>query len=387
MTNSKYLSELLMSPYDRLITGVIMQGGGYYNAHAHIDRADTLDDRYLRHINTTPLEASNRPLPVKQNLVGDLHRGCAYTEEDLRERMSQVLDRLIAWGTTRLDTCIDATSGIGENGLLAIRVANELREKYADSLVMRIAPNPIFGLKVGTMRWEIFEEAARNHAQYLSALPEKDAYDSETTRDGKQGFDRHIWMMLELACEIGKEIHFHVDQANDPSEHGTETVLDGLHWFLQNHKFPERKEPWVWMIHMLSPSAYDEKRFSDLVERLVQYNVGVVVCPSAVLSNRQLRPIMAPTHNSITRILELCHRRVPMRIGTDNICDVFVPQSDGNMLTELKLAGLGVRFSITHVWAKLAMNVPLNEVDRDAIGRTLYEDRKAWAKCDPAWPI
>ena len=122
-----------------------------------------------------------------------------------------------------------------------------------------------------------------------------------------------------------------------------------------------------------------------MAKELLKYNVGVIVCPTAAISMRQLRPISAPMHNSIARVLELIKLGVPVRLGTDNICDVFVPQSDGNMLTEIKMLGHAVRFAIPYVWAKLAAGVPLNQVDRATVGRVLYQDRKVFEGTDPDW--
>ncbi len=372
-----------LSPYDRMLLEDVEPLGGFNNAHAHIDRADTLDDKYLRHINTTSLEASSLPLSVKQNLTGDLHRGEAYTESDLRDRMSRVIERLISYGTTRLTTCIDVTPDIGENGLLAMRVALELKVKFASKIKIRTGPNPIFGFKEGTERWNVYQEAA-NLSDFLSALPEKDDFASLLTRDGKIGFRKHLRMVFELGCKLQREVHIHLDQANDPDEIGTEILIEGLRWFDQP-QIPEHQGPTVWVIHMISPSGYSEERFSRLVDGLLEFNLGVIVCPTAAVSMRQLRPINAPIHNSITRVLELCKRKVPVLLGSDNICDVFVPQSDGDMLTEIKIAGHTVRFSIPHVWAKLGAGIPLNEVDRAIVGRVLYQDRKAYQSVDPGW--
>lgn len=374
-----------LSPYDQMLLEAVQLQGGFNNAHAHIDRADTLDDKYLRHINTTPLEASSLPLAVKQNLTGDLHRGIAYTEDDLRERMSRVITRLISYGTTRLATCIDATSGIAENGLLAIRVASELKESFADQIKIEIGPNPIFGFKEGTGRWEIFVEAAKI-SDFLSALPEKDDFADPHIRDGRIGFHMHTRRVLELGCELKKEVYLHLDQANDPNETGTETLIRGLKW-IDQPQIPDHKGPTVWVIHMISPSGYTEDRFNQLVDGLLELNIGVIVCPTAAVSMRQLRPIFSPTHNSIARVLELCKRKVPVLIGSDNICDVFVPQSDGDMLTELKMVGHAVRFAIPHVWAKLAAGVSLNQVDIATIGRVLYQDKKVFFSIDKSWQI
>lgn len=366
--------------YDRSLLLHVWEKGGFYNAHAHLDRAYTLDDIFLSHIGTTPLEASNLPLSVKQNLVGDLHRGVAYDPENLHKRMRRAIEMQIAFGVTRLDTCIDATPDLPEEGLLAVRIALELKEAFREKIAIRIAPNPIFGFKEGTRRWDVFERAARL-CDFLSLLPEKDDYRGRD-RDGKIGFEAHIRMGLELARELGKETHLHLDQANDPGESGTETLLQGLRWLQQ----PEGKrgESMVKVIHMISPSAYDEERFSCLVDGLIEHHVGVIVCPTAALSMRQLRSLDSPLHNSIARMLELIKRKVPLWIGTDNICDVFVPQGDGDMLTEVKMGGHAVRIATPSIWAKLATGSPLNEVDIATVGRVLYEDRKACVKIGPA---
>jgi len=379
---SKLVVPRALSPYDAMLLEMIESMGGFNNAHAHLDRADTLDDKYLRHINTTPLEASSLPLSVKQNLTGDLHRGLAYTKEDLQERMERVVLRLIAYGTTRLTTCIDATPDIADSGLLAINEALALKKKFAGRLDIRIGPSPIFGFKEGTGRWEVFAEAAKV-CDFLSCLPEKDDF-SSGKRDGRIGFRSHIRKVIELGCELGKEVHLHLDQANDPNEVGTETLIEGLRW-IDQPKISGHEGPTLWVIHMISPSGYSESRYSQLIDNLLGFNIGVVVTSTAAVSMRQLRPLMAPSHSSIARILELVKRKVPVMLGTDNICDVYVPQSDGDMLTEIKMGGHAARFAIPYVWAKLGAGAPLNNVDRATVGRVLYQDTKAFQGIDPSW--
>jgi cytosine deaminase len=378
----------LMPWYDQEILRYVEEQGGFYNAHAHLCRAYTLQDHFLRHIGTTPIEASNLPLEVKQNLVGDLHRGVAYTEENLRERYRYALRLQIAYGTTRIDTNIDATPDLPEDGLLAIRVLQEVREEaeFKDKILVRIAPTPIFGFKTDRKdrptRWEVFEAAARI-SDYLSLLPEKDDFANERDRDGKIGFKQHIRRGVELACDLGKEVQFHLDQMNVPGERGTERMLEMLEG-LDQPKLTT-SGPSVWIIHMISPSADTEAEFARTIEKLRRLNVGVIVCPTAALSMRQLRSIRAPTHNSIARLAELIKSRVPIRLGTDNIADVFVPQSDGDMLTEIKIGGHAVRMAPPNIWAKLASGQPPNSVDITMVGRMLHEDRKACIAADSTW--
>src|SRR3989338_51833 len=207
-----------LSPYDEMLLEMVQGLGGFNNAHTHIDRADTLDDKYLR------------------------------------ERMSRVITRLISYGTTRLATCIDATSDIAENGLLAFKIAAEFREKFAGQIKIEIGPNPIFGFKKGSGRWEIFVEAAKT-ADFLSGLPEKDEFVDLTSQDGRVGFCKHLRMVMELGCELKKEVHLHLDQANDPNEIGTETLLEGLKW-IDQPQISNHNGPTLCVIHMISPSGY-----------------------------------------------------------------------------------------------------------------------------------
>jgi cytosine deaminase len=372
-----------LSPYDQLFLSMVQGKGGFYNAHAHLDRADTLDDDYLGHINTTPLEASFQPLSVKQNLVGDLHRGLAYSENDLRARMTRVVERLIVYGTTGLATCIDVSPDLPERGMLAFRIAREIKAEFADRIKIYLAPNPIFGFKEGTSRWEVFEEAAQR-ADFLSCLPEKDDYTDPAKRDGKIGYRAHLRKVMELACKLGKELHLHLDQANDPNEQGTKTLIEGLRW-LDKPVIAGQTLPTVWAIHSISPAGYSEADFKEVIQGLLESGVGVIVCPTAAISMRQLRPIVAPLHNSIARVLELLKAKVPVLIGTDNIADVFVPQSDGDMLTEVKMLGHAIRFPTPHVLAVLAAGETLNEIGRSIIGAALYQERKVYEGMDPSW--
>jgi len=372
-----------LSVYDKMFLEEAQKYGGFNNAHAHLDRADTLSGEYLDHINTTPLEAASLPLRAKQNLTGYLHTGLAYTEKNLRQRMTQVIKRLIGYGTTRVASCIDTTPDIGENGQLAFRVALELKEEFSDQINLELAPNPIFGFKEGSGRWEAFAEAAKK-ADFLSALPEKDDFSDQFKRDGRIGFRKHLRMVIELACKLKKEVHIHLDQANDPTEAGTETLIEGLRW-IDQPEIPNNDGPSIWAIHMISPSAYSENRFSHLIDGLLECNIGVILCPTAAISMRQLRPTEAPIHNSIVRMLELLKKKVPVLLGSDNIGDVFVPQGDGDMLTEIKMGGHSLRFAPPHVWAKLAAGVLLNDVDRATIGEVLYQDRLVFKKINPNW--
>jgi cytosine/adenosine deaminase-related metal-dependent hydrolase len=121
----------------------------------------------------------------------------------------------------------------------------------------------------------------------------------------------------------------------------------------------------------LSVASYDEERFRRTIEGLKETNIGVIVCPVATLSNRQDRRISVPMHNSITRVLEFLAEDIPLRIGTDNVQDFFLPAGSFDLYQEIFTAANALRFYNASTWAKVAAGKKLNEVDKMKIRNTL----------------
>lgn len=354
--------------YQRLEQAV-KKYGGLVNAHLHLDRSGTLDSRYLSHVGMDPLQASSYSLRVKQNLTGDLHRGPAYEKDDLQQRINQRLDELIAVGTTQAYSFIDVSAD--RVGLTAFNVALQLKAEKKAKVDFQVGAYPIFGFKdTEPKRWELFVEAAQK-ADFLGTLPERD---DQTHHPRHIGYDEHVKRTLHLAHELGKPIHYHLDQANDPREKGTETIIEAVRW-LGSPNVPGAVGPTVWGVHVISPSAYDEKRFEQMLDNLLRYNIGVISCPSAAISMRQLRPLSAPTHNSLARVIEMLERGISVRLGSDNIADVFLPSTTANLYDEAFMFSNATRFYNVDILAKLMCAAPLNDMDREVIRSHLQQDQ------------
>ncbi len=97
---------------------------------------------------------------------------------------------------------------------------------------------------------------------------------------------------------------------------------------------------------------------------------------------RHLKPIHTPTHNSIARILEMLEAGVHVKIGSDNICDVFVPSGDGNILTEIKILTNALRFYIVNVLLKISTGNVLNEMDKKIIRKSLTADKEVFKEIE-----
>lgn len=342
---------------------------GSFDPHVHLDRALTYEDAYFEHEGglTAFVDA---PLKRKQIITGVLHRGAAYTKESLEARMRSVIEGKIAGGERGINAITDCSVDIGSR---AFDVALKLRAEYAKKgYEINVGAYPIFGFKEwGSDRHQLLAELAKK-AQFLVALPERDDQPAHSI-----GFDGHLRLMLDLALKHNISLQVHVDQTNTPEEDGTERLIEAVRWTITASGVKE--PPQIWAVHMISPSCYEEDRFKRLVDGLVENRIGVIVCPHAALSMRQMRNYASPIHNSLARVRELILAGVPVQIGTDNLSDLFMPLPKSVLLQrEFDALASGLRFYNESVLNKIFAGERLNETDKDTIKHSLEGDREAF---------
>lgn len=349
--------EKSKSDFEREIRRNVQRFGGFYNAHTHGDRAFTYDDSYYDHEGLSISEIERLSLSGKQSLVWALHTGKAFTKECIEDRILRAIRTSIKYGVTRLDTTVDTTYN---TGLKSLEVAEKLKTRFKDKFDLRIGAYNVSGFKDSAPeRFEIFEEAAKK-ADFIVALAEKDRKPKHI------GERQHNIYMLNLALELNKPVHFHVDQANIPEEKGMEQLLDDIHEVMDIHHRTS-DYPVISAIHVISPSCYFEDRFQRLCDRLLEYKVEIICCPSAALSMRQHREYQTPIHNSIARVWDFALKGIPVKLGTDNINDVFVPASSPDLYDEVKDLANSLRVYNPRALAKLASGTELDNFDKERV--------------------
>lgn len=345
--------------YQRLETA-ITELGGIYNAHMHLDRIGTLEEKYLAVVDHRILESSYISLQKKHSMISDLHQGPAFHPDDMHERVSAYLDYMASINTVKADTMVDVTAdGVG---LSALETLTAIKQEKANLIEMRIGAYSPLGFRDDQPeRWELMVAGARK-ADFIGCLPEADDivdYPSHI------GFMEHCRRMLELAQELGKMAHVHVDQRNEPSEHGTEQLIEAVKQY--GAPVSPSGEPMIWAVHLISPSTYDDDRFYRLVDGLIESNIGVITCPSGAIGMRQFRPISTPTYNCIPRLLEMLAAGVHVRVGSDNVADICSPSTTANLVDEIFILSAALRFYNPDILAKLAAGVKISTGDRDYI--------------------
>jgi cytosine/adenosine deaminase-related metal-dependent hydrolase len=254
---------------------------------------------------------------------------------------------MVACNTRRADTLVDVTAD--RVGLSALEILAELGDARKTEIELRVGAYTPLGFRdCQPERWEIYVEGARR-ADFLAALPEADDVDDYPEHIG---FEESCQRVLALASELGKPLHVHTDQRVEPSERGTERLLD----VMRAHGGPAAVdgEPSVWVVHMVSPTTYDQERFEALVAGLVEQGVGVIVCPSAALGMRQLRSVSTPRDNSIPRVLELLDGGVHVRLASDNVADICSPSTTADLVDEVFALSAAIRYYDVDLLARLA---------------------------------
>lgn len=342
-----------MTPFMQDIDDAITAYGGKFNAHLHLDRAGTYQAAVDIFRERGVADGSALPLSGKHAIIPAIHASHCYDPPELYRRVGGFLRDMVACGTRRADTVVDTTTD--RVGLTALETFVRLRADISADLDLRIGAYSPAGFRDDEPdRWALLEAGAEM-ADFIGLLPERD-----DTADYPEhiGFETSCRRGIALAHRLGKHIHIHADQANHAHEGATELIARVVRAMGLGVR-PEA-EPFIWLIHVISPSAYDEDRFARLAAELAALNIGVVCCPSAALSMRQCRGFLAPTHNSIARVLEFVEAGVQVRIGSDNVCDITSPMGTPNLMDEVRVLADAIRYYDIDFLARIAAGKPID---------------------------
>merc|ERR1711988_1833217 len=226
-------------------------------------------------------------------------------------------------------------------GLKPIHAAVEVKKRFQGKIRFEIGVQPLEG---------VIDEATR--AQYIEACKLADFCGGLPSRDRGQG-EKHLDIVMQTAKEMNKMVEVHVDQENNPLQNETE--------FLCRKTIEHGMQGRVYGIHSISVSAKEESEQDRIIALCKEADVGIVICPSAALSMKQL-PMKSPLHNSIGPYVKLKNAGVRTYLGIDNIADLFMPVVDGDMWTEARMLMESCRYYDLETVADWATTPPLHIV-------------------------
>ncbi|WP_185873521.1 amidohydrolase family protein [Blattabacterium cuenoti] len=280
----------------------VKKNGGWVNAHTHLDRAYTLTNNNFKY--------SYLPLKKKWYLVDDMKR--LATEYDIYFRMEKALEFFLKQGTQAICTFIDVDEIIEDR---ALNAAKKLKNNYKNFIKIRFANQVLKG--VLSKKSKYWFDKSIDFVDIIGGLPAKD-YGNE---------DKHIDIILKTAKNKGKFVHVHVDQFNTSEEKETEKLAKKtIEYGMQGR---------VVAIHSISLSAHKKNYRYNVYELMKKAKLMVISCPIAWIDHIRNEKL-SPNHNSITPVDEMIPEGIIVAFGTDNICDIYKPFSDGNLWVELR---------------------------------------------------
>ena len=271
--NTSYMADVYHQATER---------GGLFNAHLHLDRAETLHATLEMMRDQGSGEESSLAIAQKHALIPMIHNSPCYDPDHLEDRVQACVTQMAELGTRHAHTVVDVTPDrVGTTAMdRLLRIANRSRAQ----IDFRVgAYCPLGFPEEEPAGWTLLKSAAAS-ADFIGSLPERD---DQIAYPDHIGFEANCRRILTLAFDLGKDVHIHVDQKNHDHEDHTERVIR----IVRDEGFTHDGDtPRIWLIHVISPSAYDDARFDAMAQALAELNIGVICCPSAAISMRQLRP-------------------------------------------------------------------------------------------------
>lgn len=277
--------------------------GGWVNTHAHLDRAYTLSADNFNN--------SYAYLKEKWHLVDEMKAQASV--DDVYTRMAKATEYFIEQGTQALGTFVDVDDKIGDR---AIQAAMKLRENYGKDIEIRFANQVLKGV-IDPKARQWFDLSVQ-FVDIIGGLPAKDFAREE----------QHLDILMSTAKERGKLVHVHVDQFNTDVEKETE--------LLARKTMEHGMQGKVSAIHCISLAAHPKRYREATYQLMKQADLHVISCPTAWIDHNRTERL-AVSHNSITPVDEMVPAGLTVAFGTDNICDIYKPFSDGDMWTELRV--------------------------------------------------
>lgn len=289
------------NPKDLILTK-IKNNGGWVNAHAHIDRAFSLDENLYKKANALRHEKwkLNKELRINSKI------------SDIYNRMAKATELLLSQGVTAIGTFIDIDPDVKDK---AIKASCNVREKYKKDMKYRFIIQTSYGIFTEeTRKW--FEYGA-DYVDIIGGLVK--------AAEGRE--EEYLDIIMATAKEKKKMVHEHIDELNSPLEKETELLARKTIEYGMQGK--------VVGIHGISINAHPKKYRQKVYKLMNDAKLMMVACPMSWLNSRR-EEVLTPTHNPSTPVDEMVANKIPVALGIDNIADVFMPYNDGIIWNDLR---------------------------------------------------
>jgi len=270
---------------------------GFVDAHIHLDKACIIDRCVI--CEGTLDEAIRETSKAK----------AGFTEADVYERASRVVEKAIIHGTTRMRSFVEIDPRAGFRSFEAIK---RIRTDYSFAIDIEICAFAQDGLTNETDTLAMLDEALAKGADLVGGCP----YTDPDPR-------RHIELIFDLAEKYDVAADFHLDFTLDPERTDlpfviAETVERG--W-----------QGRVALGHVTNLSAMAPDQVSQIGARLASAGIGLAVLPATDLFlNGRGYDRLAP--RGIAPADRLAKAGVAVAVATNNVLNPFTPFGDASLI-------------------------------------------------------
>ncbi len=270
---------------------------GFYESHIHLDKACILDRCNIE--KGTLDEAVEQTGNAKKN----------FTEDDVFERASRVVEMAIKKGTMGLRTFVETDP---KTELRSFEAIKKVRDTYAFAIDMEICAFAQEGLTQEKETYRLLQQALKKGANLVGGCPYKD-----------ENPDRHIEMIFDLAQEFDVDVDFHLDFDLDPNNSSIPKIAEET----RKRKYQGR----VSIGHVTKLAAMSPEQRNKMADLLKEADIALTVLPATdiFLNGRDHEPLVP---RGMVNANELSEKGITTTLSSNNILNAFTPYGDASLV-------------------------------------------------------
>jgi cytosine deaminase len=270
---------------------------GFFESHIHLDKACIL--------NRCTIEQGDLDEAVEKTSKAKAE----FTEADVLERASKVIEMAIKKGTVGLRSFVETDSKTEMRAFNAIKKA---RDKYAFAIDIEICAFAQSGLTNAPHTYELLKLALSQGADLVGGCPYKD-----------DNPDKHIEMVFDLAEQFDVDVDFHLDFDLDPQNSSIPKLVEET---IKRH-YQGR----VSIGHVTKLSAMDKDKRTELAVLLKLADITLTVLPATdiFLNGRDYDSLIPRGMVNANELLEM---GINTTLSSNNILNAFTPYGDASLV-------------------------------------------------------
>ena len=270
---------------------------GFFESHIHLDKACILD--------RCTIEQGDLDEAVEETSKAKAE----FTEADVFERASKVIETAIKKGTVGLRSFVETDSKTEMRAFNAIKKA---RDKYAFAIDIEICAFAQSGLTNAPHTYELLKLALSQGADLVGGCPYKD-----------DNPDKHIEMVFDLAEQFDVDVDFHLDFDLDPKNSSIPKLVEET---IKRH-YQGR----VSIGHVTKLSAMDKKKRTEMAALLKLADITLTVLPATdmFLNGRDYDSLIPRGMVNANELLEM---GINTTLSSNNILNAFTPYGDASLV-------------------------------------------------------